>query len=91
MTSAAIEEDGIVPPELMKAAMELSRRARGQFAAALLESLDGPADDPEVVSEAWKAEFGRRIEEIRSGKVQLVDGRATLNRLREEIREKHGI
>jgi putative addiction module component (TIGR02574 family) len=91
MSNATLEEEAVVPPDLMKAAMELSPRVRARLASALLESLDQPPDDPKAVADAWRVEFARRIEEIKSGKVELVDGRATLKRLREELREKHGI
>jgi hypothetical protein len=56
-----------------------------------LESLDRETDDDELVQAEWSDEFARRIEEIESGKVQLVDGRASLRRLREELRQRHGI
>ena len=91
MSSGTLNASAIVPAELMKAALELPGPARARFASALLESLDDAADEPEAVRQAWKTEIARRIEEIQSGKVQLVDGRATLKRLREELREKHDI
>ena len=91
MSSATLDANAAVPADLMKAALELPGPARAKFASALLESLDDPTDDSEVVRQAWKTEIARRIEEIRSGKVQLVDGTATLMRLRQELREKHGV
>ena len=91
MSSATLNGNAAVPADLMKAALALPIQARARFASTLLESLDGPADDPEQVRQAWKVEISKRIEEILSGKVQLVDGKATLKRLRQELREKHGI
>jgi hypothetical protein len=91
MSSGTVDSSATIPADLMKAALELPGPARAKFASALLESLDDAADKPEAVRHAWKTEIVRRIEEIRSGKVQLVDGTATLKRMREELREKHGV
>ena len=57
--------------ELLKKALALPREARAALAGSLLESLDDePAD--EGVEAAWNEEIKRRIEEIDSGKVQMI-------------------
>ncbi len=91
MSASTLDHDAAVPPELMHAVLSLPLRARAKFATALLESLDEPAEEPEVVRQAWQAEIARRIEDFRTGKVKTVDGHATLLRLRKELRERHGL
>ena len=57
--------------ELLKKALALPPKARAALATSLFESLDEePAD--EGVEEAWSEEIKRRIEEIDSGKVQMI-------------------
>jgi putative addiction module component (TIGR02574 family) len=57
--------------ELLKKALALPPEARAALAGSLLESLDDePAD--EGVEAAWIEEIKRRIEEIDSGKVQMI-------------------
>jgi hypothetical protein len=87
----SVNSNSSLPSELIDFALKQSDRGRGELAALLLESLDRETDDDELVQAEWSDEFARRIEEIESGKVQLVDGRASLRRLREELRQRHGI
>jgi putative addiction module component (TIGR02574 family) len=57
--------------DILKRALALPTEARAAIADSLLESLgEGPAD--EDVEAAWSDEIQRRIEEIDSGKVQLI-------------------
>jgi putative addiction module component (TIGR02574 family) len=57
--------------ELLKKALALPPEARAALAGSILESLDDePAD--EGVEAAWSEEIKRRIEEIDSGKVQMI-------------------
>jgi putative addiction module component (TIGR02574 family) len=57
--------------DILRRALALPSEARAAIANSLLESLDeGPAD--EGVEAAWSDEIQRRIEEIDSGKVQLI-------------------
>ena len=58
--------------ELLKRALALAEEERAELAGSLLESLDGPPDDPEAVEAAWSEEIARRIEELDSGKVKPV-------------------
>jgi putative addiction module component (TIGR02574 family) len=57
--------------DILKRALALPAEARAAIASSLLESLDeGRPDDG--VEAAWSDEIQRRIEEIDSGKVQLI-------------------
>ena len=57
--------------ELLKKALALPPEARAALAGSLLESLEEePAD--EGVEAAWSEEIKRRIEDIDSGKVQMI-------------------
>ncbi len=55
---------------LFEQALTLGQGERAEFAARLLESLDGLKQDG--VDEAWNREIARRIAEIDSGAVELV-------------------
>ena len=57
--------------ELLKKALALPIEARAALAESLLESLDEEPVD-EGVEAAWSEEIKRRIEEIDSGKVQMI-------------------
>ena len=57
--------------ELLKKALALPPEARAALAGSLLESLDDEPSD-EGVEAAWNEEIKRRIEEIDSGKVQMI-------------------
>jgi len=57
--------------DILKRALALPAEARAAIASSLWESLgEGPAD--EGVEAAWSEEIQRRIEEIDSGRVQLI-------------------
>jgi putative addiction module component (TIGR02574 family) len=57
--------------EILKKALALPPEARAAIAGSLLESLnEAPAD--KGVEAAWSEEIRRRIEEIDSGKVQMI-------------------
>jgi putative addiction module component (TIGR02574 family) len=57
--------------ELLKKALALPPEARAALAGSLLESLDDEPSD-EGVEAAWNEEIKHRIEEIDSGKVQMI-------------------
>ena len=57
--------------ELLKKALALPPEARAALAGSLLESLDDEPCD-EGAEAAWNEEIKRRIEEIDSGKVQMI-------------------
>lgn len=57
--------------ELIKEAAELPESDRATLAGAMLESLE-PVPTPEVKA-AWSREIERRVREIDTGAVELVD------------------
>lgn len=69
---------------ITNAAMTLPERERAKLARDLVASLDGSADIS--VAEAWDAEVCRRINDIESGKTDLVDAGEALARARARIR-----
>lgn len=76
--------------ELLKRALQLSPTARDRIAMGILDSLLGPTDDAESARTAWQTELDRRIEEIESGNVELLDADEALDALEKKYREKHG-
>jgi putative addiction module component (TIGR02574 family) len=58
--------------ELLKRALAFPEEERAELVGSLLESLDGPPEDPEAVEAAWNEEIARRIEDLDSGKVKTV-------------------
>jgi hypothetical protein len=67
-------------------ALALPDDQRGELAALLLRSLE-PDDGDELTASQWEAEWSaelaRRIQEIRDGSVELVDGDTVLEELSE--------
>jgi putative addiction module component (TIGR02574 family) len=74
---------GTDPEALRDAALALSEAERAKLARDLIASLDGPADDD--VAEAWDIELCRRINEVESGRAQLLDVEDVLARIRARI------
>lgn len=70
--------------EVLEKALALSTQARGLIIDRLIESLD---DEPaeEGVEAAWSDEIKRRVEEIQSGKVEMIPGEQVLKELAEEF------
>ncbi len=56
--------------ELLKRALALPDKERAELAGTLIDSLDSTVD--EDTDAAWQGEIARRLEEIRSGKVQSI-------------------
>lgn len=73
--------------EMLENAKSLERDQIADLAYQLLRVLDedAPHFDQAEVDEAWRAEFRRRIDDIESGRVQLVDGRETIAMAREML------
>ena len=70
--------------DLLQKALTLSTQDRGLLLNRLIESLDeGPPEDG--VDEAWDDEIKRRIDDIRSGKVKMLDGEQVLQELAKEF------
>jgi len=74
---------GTDPEALRDAALALSEAERAKLVRDVIASLDGPADDG--VAEAWDIELCRRINEVESGKAQLLDVEDVLARIRTRI------
>jgi putative addiction module component (TIGR02574 family) len=64
--------------------MALPEKERAKLASDLVASLDGPTE--QNVAEAWDIEICRRINEIESGKAELLDVEEVLARARARIR-----
>ena len=64
-------------------ALALPERERAALARDLVASLDGPADAD--VAAAWDIELCRRINEIESGKAQLLDTDEVLQKARQQL------
>jgi len=74
---------------LYEAALALPAVDRAELAEILMESLSGEKwswedSDPEWRA-AWEAEIRRRIEDVRSGKTQLIDGETVMRELHERL------
>lgn len=62
----------MVASELLEIALKLSREDREQLLFHLKESLEDQDDAPEVAQE-WDQEIQRRLDEVKQGRVQLVE------------------
>ena len=69
---------------ITSAAMTLPERERAKLARDLVASLDGPADVS--VAEAWDTEICKRINDIETGKSELLDAAEAIARARARIR-----
>ena len=66
--------------EVLEKALALSTQDRGLIIDRLIESLDNePAE--EGVEQAWSEEIKRRVEEIQSGRVEMIPGEEVHRRL----------
>jgi putative addiction module component (TIGR02574 family) len=70
--------------QLLPAVDALSEKDKEGLARYILAALDGPADDPAEVRAAWKAVILRRVEEIKSGKVEGIPADEVDRRMREK-------
>ena len=66
--------------KLLRAALALAPAARAQLADQLLASLDG--ENQKEIDAAWGEEAERRIQEIKEGKVEPIDGESVMKELR---------
>lgn len=71
--------------EISKAALALSIDERTILAHRLIDSLHAEAD--RGVSEAWTQVIRRRLDDVRSGRVETVDGPEGLARVRRLVRK----
>lgn len=72
--------------ELKEKAAQLSEPERADLALALIESLDGPAEDPAVVEDAWRLEIERRVGEIDRGEVKPIPGDEVFAEVRRRLK-----
>lgn len=70
--------------QLARQAMALSAESRAQLADLLVESLEGV--DLGRVEQLWVSEAKRRRDEVRSGKVEPIDGEEALRQVRDSLR-----
>ncbi|MFZ0279052.1 MAG: addiction module protein [Candidatus Sulfotelmatobacter sp.] len=66
--------------EVLEMALALSVQDRGLIIDRLIESLDGGPSE-EGVEEAWAEEIKGRVDEIRSGKAEMISGGEVRRRL----------
>jgi putative addiction module component (TIGR02574 family) len=66
--------------EVLEKALALSTQDRGLIIDRLIESLDNEPGE-EGVEAAWSEEIKRRVEEIQSGKVEMIRGEEVHRRL----------
>lgn len=66
--------------EVLSAALSLSPGSRAMLAGQLLESLD--RENQKRIDVIWGEEAEKRMQEIRDGKVQPIDGELVMSRLR---------
>jgi len=78
------EEKTSAYDEILTAALSLTLEARAQLANQLLASLDG--EDQKEIDAAWGEEAERRIQEIREGKVETIDGESVMKELRSRFK-----
>jgi len=70
--------------EVLEKALALSTQDRGLLIDRLIKSLDDePADDG--VEQAWADEIKSRVDDIESGKVEMIPGEQVLRELAEEF------
>lgn len=72
--------------EVLSAALALSPGMRAMLADHLLTSLDGP--DQKRIDALWAEEAERRMQEIRDGKVQTIDGEQVMRELRARVQSR---
>jgi putative addiction module component (TIGR02574 family) len=65
---------------VLQSALALSMQDRGLIIDRLIESLDEEPPE-EGVEEAWAAEIKSRVDEIRSGKAEMISGDEVRRRL----------
>lgn len=76
----------IMLAELKDRAAQFSEPERAELAFALIESLDGPAEDPALVEEAWRVEIERRVGEIDRGEVKPIPGDEVFAEVRRRLK-----
>ncbi|MGH9972161.1 MAG: addiction module protein [Pyrinomonadaceae bacterium] len=70
--------------QLAEEAMSLPNESRAKLADRLVESLD--TDDLGAIDRLWTAEARRRRDEVRSGRVEPIQGEDALCKVRDSLR-----
>ncbi|MDQ1638012.1 MAG: hypothetical protein QOF62_1351 [Pyrinomonadaceae bacterium] len=70
--------------QLAEQAMDLPSESRARLADRLVESL--AADELSAIDRLWVTEAIRRRDEVRSGKVEAIDGKEALRKVRDSLR-----
>lgn len=70
--------------QLAEQAMALSSESRARLADRLVESLD--VDELGPIDRLWAAEAKRRRDEVRTGRVQPINGKGVLRKVRDSLR-----
>ncbi len=76
--------------ELLEKALDLAREDRVALAYELLDSVEGEEEDeedPESVEEQWGDELVRRLDDLRSGRVQGMNGFEVIRQEKAELEE----
>lgn len=71
--------------QLATEALSLPTEARALLADQLVESLDADTTPASRLDELWAAEARRRLEEVRSGRVQTISGEEVAARMRRAV------
>ena len=71
--------------ELIEKGFELPLADQYELASRLLAHAEESTEDQAEVNAAWKTEFRRRINDIESGHVQLVDHDETVRQARARV------
>jgi hypothetical protein len=70
--------------QLAEQAMTLSTESRARLADRLVESLD--VDELGPIDRLWAAEAKRRRDEVRTGRVDTINGDEALRKVRDSLR-----
>ena len=99
-TTETTAEAGRLTADLCKQIAALSRDTKEQLVIWLQEELDGgpfighlpetPADPVDDVKAAWGATIARRIEDMRTGRVEAIDAQGSAARLVQKMIRKCG-
>ena len=72
--------------EILDHALRLNPADRGLIAHRLIASLESePTEDQNEIDAAWETEILRRSDDLCSGRVQGLDGRESVARLRDAL------
>ncbi|MCI1749566.1 MAG: addiction module protein [Acidipropionibacterium sp.] len=66
-------------------ALALDVDQRAVVANALPNSIHDPDDEPSEIDDAWRVEVDRRLDEMRSGAVKMIDADEHFARLRTSL------